>query len=347
MLILEGFLRIYSPFPIRIKGDKISLPTNVSYIIQNTKIPKLDSEIKHTKNSLGFRGEEIPRDFEKYLSIIAVGGSTTECYYLSDNKTWPYLLGENLKKNFTDVWVNNAGLDGHSTYGHKILLEDYIVKIKPKLVLFFAGLNDICADNPQFCPENKSFKSLRHKFVNFTAEKSELANFVLNIVRAVRAKKMGIVYSDKDLLKMEKMEISESEMKNELLIHEEYAANFKNRLAQLIEISKNNGIEPVLITQPMLWGEGIDPETGIDLEKVKIDKKKNGKLYWNILELYNDQTRQVGKEINVLVIDLANKMPKDSLYFYDGIHYTNEGVVKIVDIINSDLTEYLKKNNIK
>ncbi len=154
---------------------------------------------------------------------------------------------------------------------------------------------------------------------------------------------MGIAHSDKDLLKMEKMEIPENEMKNELLMHKEYAANFKNRLAELIEISKNNNIEPVLVTQPMLWGQGIDPEIGIDLEKVKIDKKKNGKLYWNILELYNDQMRQEGKEANVLVIDLADKMSKDSLYFYDGVHYTNEGAVKIAEILNSDLTEHLKK----
>ncbi len=191
LLILEGFLRIYSPFPIRIKGDKIFLPVNVSYNIKNSKIAKLDLEIKHTKNSLGFRGEEIPRDFEKYLSIITVGGSTTECYYLSDNKTWPYLLGENLKKNFTDIWINNAGLDGNSTSGHKILLEDYIIKIKPKLVLFFSGLNDICADNPQFCPKIKSIRSLRHKFVSWSTEKSELANFVVNVFRAIRAKKNG------------------------------------------------------------------------------------------------------------------------------------------------------------
>ena len=71
-----------------------------------------------------------------YLSLITIGGSTTECFYLSDGKTWTELLGLRLARDFPKVWINNAGLDGATTYRHLILLEDYVVQLKPNLGVF-------------------------------------------------------------------------------------------------------------------------------------------------------------------------------------------------------------------
>src|SRR5277367_5478933 len=117
---LEIFLRIYNPFHFRIKGDKIILPVSQVTTIRNNINPKLDSVIINTRNKLGFRGPEMPENFKNYLSIITVGGSTTECKFLNDDKTWPYLTGKILENYFRNIWLNNAGLDGHSTYGHQI-----------------------------------------------------------------------------------------------------------------------------------------------------------------------------------------------------------------------------------
>lgn len=47
-----------------------------------------------------------------------------------------------MKYNFKDLWINNAGLDGQSTFGHIFLMKDYIKKLKPKVVLFLVGSND-------------------------------------------------------------------------------------------------------------------------------------------------------------------------------------------------------------
>ena len=53
--------------------------------------------------------------------------------------------GPKLSRDFTRVWINNAGLDGATTYRHLILLEDYVVKLQPKVVLFLVGINDVGA----------------------------------------------------------------------------------------------------------------------------------------------------------------------------------------------------------
>jgi hypothetical protein len=119
-----------------------------------------------------------------------------------------------------------------------------------------------------------------------------------------------------------------------------YIPQYEERVKSLVEISRNNGIEPILITQPMLYGVGKDDITGVDLETVQIHNT-NGLLEWKKLELYNDVLRKVGKENGLLAIDLAQKMPHNSLYYYDFMHYTNEGAQKVAEIIYEDLYPFV------
>ena len=97
----ELILRIYNPLGFRIKGNKIILPINKQEIIHHEHgLGKLDRVVVHQRNSLGFRGPEPPADFSRYLTIVTVGGSTTECFDLAEDKTWPHDLGVNLQRNF-------------------------------------------------------------------------------------------------------------------------------------------------------------------------------------------------------------------------------------------------------
>lgn len=115
LIICEIVLRIYNPFSNFIKHGKLILPANQNVVFENKWIPQLDKQIHYSRNSLGFRGPEPIDSLQKLNSIICVGGSTTACYFLSDSTTWPFLLGEKLSDSLPGVWVNNAGIDGHST----------------------------------------------------------------------------------------------------------------------------------------------------------------------------------------------------------------------------------------
>ena len=79
----------------------------------------------------------------KALTVITIGGSTTECHFLSDSLTWPYLLGLRLADSVRGCWLNNAGLDGQSTFGHIVMLNDYVKKLHPSVVVFLTGINDM------------------------------------------------------------------------------------------------------------------------------------------------------------------------------------------------------------
>ncbi len=140
-------------------------------IFTNDNIPVLEKKIIHTKNSLGFRGPEIPQNFNNLNSYIAVGGSATECFFLSDSNCWTNLLSKSLEKIDSSIWINNAGFQGHSTYGHFILINKYIKQLHPKHILLLIGYNEINRDDIK--KDESVLKNSTKKF-NLGMDKKEL-----------------------------------------------------------------------------------------------------------------------------------------------------------------------------
>lgn len=336
-ILLEVLLRIYDPFRFRIKANRIILPVNQKEIIRNNINPKLDTVITVTRNSLGFRGPDTPHQFSKHLSIIAVGGSTTECHFLNDQKTWPFLLGKYLRHDLEKTWINNAGLDGHSTFGHQVLLDDYVKKIKPKVVVFLTGVNDIENEGPSYF-DNLTTKNAYPDFIHFLYNNSEVINAGVNIARGARAKKfnnttqeMKIPGSMGDLL------ISQREIDERLARQENFLEGYEARIAALMDTCKQNSIIPVFITQPCLYGKGIDSVTGVNLATAKVEEGMNGELLSALLGLYNDKIIEICETKAIPFIDLAAMMPKNSLYYYDQTHFNNEGAEMVARLVEEKM----------
>jgi len=339
-IIGEIALRVYNPIPFRVKGDKIILPVNKRYTIKNTNIEKLDTLIVHTKNSLGFRGPEKPENFNNYNTFIIVGGSTTECFYLSDNKEWVSLLGDKLSKMFDNIWVNNAGLDGQSTFGHYILLTDYLIKIKPKYILYFVGCNDVGRED--LTKHDRSLQDLNLNWKGRLIDNSEFISLAINLYRGFNAKQLQVDHSEINFAELKHAVIDLRAIRDEVEKHKDFVLQYKKRLIKLVKKTTQNNIQPVLITQPTLVGEGMDELTGVNLETVKLMNEKGGKAYWAVLERYNEVTRQVAEQENILFIDLAHKLLKNSNYYYDALHFTNEGAERVSEIIAEELEHHLK-----
>lgn len=291
---------------------------------------------------MGFRGEELPKDSNGYQKIITVGGSTTECFFISENKAWPQVMQSELRKKSPKTWVNNAGLNGHSSFGHLLLLKDVVLKYKPNYIYFLVGVNDMDRqDLNQFDNrmvlgksvqmENNSW--LKNAFLTLSNH-SEVVNLVYNISKAINARNQKI-FVDKivQLNPKDTLSISSSSIQSTLAKQKSLLPAYRRRLMQLVQVCKSNGIKPVLITQPLLLGQGTDPTTGTDLAKVRVSAEMNGKLYWEKLELYNRVMRELCQQEHIELIDLAKLLPKDSRYFYDPMHFTNAGSIRVGQIL--------------
>ncbi|MEP7257138.1 MAG: SGNH/GDSL hydrolase family protein [Flavitalea sp.] len=341
---LEIFLRIYNPFDFRQKGNSIILPRNRKMIFSNRNIPVLEQTIIHTKNSLGFRGPEMPPSFEKYTSIVAVGGSATECFFLSDSNCWSNQLEKKLKLTNKNTWVNNAGFQGHSTYGHFILINEYVKYLHPKFILLMAGFNEIDREDIR---EDESVARISNKNTawGWMKRNSEIVNVTLNIERHIMADRLSVTDGYVDLQKgnNQSLELNNSEIDSALKIQKPLIEAFRKRLNKILDTCLSNGIHPILVTQPILFGRGADNITGANLETYKIRNGYNGLMMWKILEEYNNVSRQMAVSKNVFLIDLATEMPKSSLFFYDICHFSNQGALKVSEILERHLMQYFLK----
>jgi len=333
LLLLELFLRFYDPFGFRLKGEDILLPVAKSYKVEHHAFSKLDPIITHTKNRLGFRGPELPEHPDNFLSLITVGGSTTECFYLSDGTTWPDRLAARISGDFDGSWLNNAGLDGHSTYGHLRLLEQHVLKLRPKIIIFMTGLNDI----------GGTAQSRGNSMLSGVAARSRVASVLVNLGRYLDARKKGLVHEQLDLKTLPRTSVDTPEEAKILGRYGPQALEaYRARIEELIKVCRANSIEPVFVTQPALFGSGQDPATGISLEDVRVGDS-NGAVSWKVLELYNDVLRAECANQGVLCLDLARKMPKDSRYYYDFYHFTPSGAEKVAELIYSELKPFMSQ----
>ncbi|MEP7277404.1 MAG: SGNH/GDSL hydrolase family protein [Bacteroidota bacterium] len=342
IIALEILLRFFYPFQRKIMGDKWQLATNSTYHLRNVQNRRLDRRVINRRNSIGFRGEDPPADINRRLSILTVGGSTTACTALTEGKTWTDRLGEQLRKRFTPVWINNAGLDGNSTYGHLNFLKNYLpaINFKPTVVIFLIGINEIDRDdlNEIDSPVKKGFLYNTWKWLHYN---SETLNFFTDLKRSIYPTAIFTDNGGWNFTNFKKINLSGIYIDSALQKQGSLLPSFRKRLSELIEYCLKNGMQPVFVTQPLIFGDGTFGEGNPAIDFHAFNENENGVLLWKKLELFNNITRQVSREKNVCCVDLAGLMPRDTLYYYDSMHYTNEGAAKVGEIIFDKLNQYL------
>jgi lysophospholipase L1-like esterase len=331
LLLMEAALRLRNPLHTSVRGNQIVLVANRSWTYTAGASSQLDATIVHRKNNIGFRGEDYEAG-EDVLRIFTIGGSTTEDVYLTEGKTWSDHLRRLLETNLPGLWLNNAGFTGHSTFGHQILLEDHIVEYEPDVLIFLVGINDV--DRPEL---DTALRSSEPKIFDLAA-RSELVALALNLYRSSRAVNRKISHNTEGLREswLVTWEIGEKEKQAAIDYNEGLLDAYRARLTKLVETSRGIGAEPILMTQPVLYGDGIDDRTGLDLGRISIPPV-DGQTAWKVLQRYNDVTRQVAADHEVLLVDLAIKLPKSSRYFYDTIHFSNEGSAAIARIVHQSI----------
>jgi hypothetical protein len=343
LALVEVGLRFYNPLPFRVRGERIVLPVHRKYSFSHEQTTKLEPITSHTKNALGFRGPDPPRDFSRRLTLVTIGGSTTECLFLSDGKTWTDVLARRLAVTWPDAWVNNAGLDGQSSYGHLILLRDFVVSLRPRVAVFLIGVNDVAREDLTTYDQSLAPNWTRwQKAAVFLEDHSEVVSLAHNLLRMSRTSYRGFGHSEVDLTRLTVLEHDATLTAITLAQQDEPVRRYAERLNAIVELCRRNGIEPVFTTQPALYGDAIDPVTGVDLATIQVQGAANGRLWWRVLERYNDAMRRVATDHRVLLVDAAVEMPKDSSLYYDFVHFTNDGATRLGGLVADHLEPFLK-----
>lgn len=281
-------------------------------------------------NSLGFRGDEIKiQKPDSIFRIICLGGSTTYSDGVNDyKKSFPYLLEKKLQNKFgKQIEVVNAGVPGYTTLETLINFQTRILDLNPDLIIVYHCVNDVHA---RFVYPFEFYKGDYSGFLEINSPFKKNSIFEQSTILRIVMIRLGLIDSHNSMariLKIPKTSLSKefiaqknngkypSEVFAEKSAKEILKTNqpifFKRNLESLVVIAKKNNVDVMLSTfaySPFFENQFISFED-----------------YQLAIEEGNEVIKKIAEISNVRFFDFAYQMPKETNFFTDGIHFSEEG----------------------
>lgn len=337
------------------------------FLADDVNTPGVKGVGKFTINSLGLRSREImPED---QFNILCLGGSTTIDLYLDDSETWTSLLEKRINESgqFPRTWVGNCGKSSMASLHNLLHIEHAFPFLpKPDLVVILVGVNDLqlyvlkTSYMENMSPElhlSWAFSWIPHqqRRVHATGGTAPFyegwALYALWQKAWDRWESRRVMHTPRGAggLKMlrdaRQGKVTLVETIEETTIQGGKRQFLKN-LEKIVQASQEGKFAVVFCTQPTLWCEkpspaeaalylagGVGPHTDWIQNKIYYSPG----LLNRLMEEFNDVTRRVCRENNLLCVDLARDLPKKAEYFYDDMHFSEAGAEKVAEIIGDHL----------
>lgn len=309
----------------------------------------------YSVNALGLRGPEVDLD-DRDLKILCVGGSTTECVIVPDEKTWPWRLQDKLAERLDQkVFVGNAGISGQHTLHHAYQIANYAHVPEFDWVIVMCGMNDMgLVKNAGIVPTDADTIAgealtpvLKYRFYYRHAGLVRLTQRVLALAGRGRT-----VVQDgmADWLRVERAkrekaletgnvvdEVADADLATWC---EEYRAN----LQAVIHACRERRVKLLMVTQATLYRKDLPPDLQKLLFSVNPDGSASSLAYLEkVIRAYNRTMVQLCREEAIPCLDLDARLPKDTTVFFDDCHFNVTGCEKVADILADFFTSKARR----
>lgn len=312
----EGIMRVTDADPAYVRAGRIRRACGCRELRITHAPAGMDSSVRYCINRLGLRGT-LPDDTA--VRIITLGNSTTECAYIDDAATWPHLLACGLAADGHDAWVGNAGVNGTSTRGNTIFLEDHLLDLHPDIVLFMPGAADrgrISAkqDAGLMAPDRISASQW---FMEHSRLIGSMARLVqARVPRTIDWSTFAGAPASADTSRMRGSRVP-------LADHDVLVAEYAERIARIADLCAARDVRLLLMTQPILAEDSSGAR--------------------RIMELYNAATKALATESGLPMFDLASTLAQDKDFYLDGIHFSNAGAKEVARLVKPFVEEQLRR----
>jgi lysophospholipase L1-like esterase len=265
----------------------------------------------------------VPKDYDSRVdpasqrkpSIVFMGDSCTE-YGRYDTYLDAIVARRNPNRDYTYI---NLGVGGWSTYQGLAQMERDVVRLEPTIATIFFGWND----------HWRSY-GLVDKDIGTHYRRYAGIFYLLSRFRLVQLVSKGILalgWSESDPTERAPVRVS--------------LADFESNLSSMVQIARENGIVPVLITAPTSHEVGNEPEYLAPRWLHDVDQLVP------LHRKYVRAVRNVSLEREVALIDLFaefGNMPREELRGYfndDGIHLNEDGNRRMAELMYDPLRHLL------
>ncbi|MBI3316643.1 MAG: hypothetical protein HYZ85_01385 [Candidatus Omnitrophica bacterium] len=323
----------------------------------------IEGESRFSTNRLGLRGDELG---DPKIRILVLGGSATECGYLDDSETWPYLIQKQLSNSLAEtVWVGNAGRSGHHSLHHLAQMEILLDQIKPiHLVIVMMGFNDMAAwlRRKEDTFETWQDAAVREKYTRSAFSRAPVKGFKNQLRQSLHS--LRNFFNGKDHWHSEEIRtgsqyrgLRERRMKSDqILIPEEKLATlpfalkrYQQNIEQIIQIAKNHQTPLLFLTQPGLYHESMSPEETALLwfgaiqgtEDIRAPAANYARVeeMRSVLSDYNQILLKTAGMHSIETLDLDRLLPASTEIFYDDVHFHEAGAARVAQLVVQSLCD--------
>jgi lysophospholipase L1-like esterase len=254
------------------------------------------------------------------VKIVFLGGSTTECGALDEEKRFPALVGEMLRDQGIRALTLNVSRAGNTVHDSLNVLLNHVVEDEPDVVVMMHAANDIgvLSRDGSYDSRNGGASTMQvaaRWFLQAASRRSDLAG-VLRWVVTIQPPPGG-GFDERADIPRESANIS--------------GEPFSARVRAFIGVARGFGIEPVLMTQPAISVRAAGMPDWIDARNQ---------------EIFNQLIREVAQAEDVVLVDLAAHVVTEveswnepDVVFYDGIHVSAAGSRIYAEYITRRLLE--------
>lgn len=257
------------------------------------------------------------------VTVAFLGGSTTEALFVDPDKRFHTVAARKLE-GVAGLKVNalNAGRSGNNVVHANTILTGKLLALHPDYAVLMEAVNDlgVLMRFGTYWPDDREFGQVQ-RFRQSFGDGVRMIRDALIPETTLALRKAGSVLKGSMRAHAQPVTAMEANLTVAFRAYE-------SALRQFVLTCRAWNIKPVLMTQALysadaarnagLEGDYLNPAL---LAKLAQTPESIGHIHAGL----NAVLRQVARDLDVPVIDLARDLPQDPTLFYDGMHYGNRG----------------------
>lgn len=325
--------------------------------------PELEPRVRFEVNSDGERGGEAPADQDGLFRVLAVGGSSVECYALDQPTTWPGRLEEALNRPdalarlaATRVHVGNIGHSGVgaaelATILERVLpqygrLDTILVMVSASTAYHWLEAGAPAGTEPPVVPEDALFAQQPGQLFRWDPRATALRELARRLrqawFRPVEIKQNVGAW----LVAGRRMRADAKELRTTIPDPAVVLDHFERHFRRALRSASAHARRVVIVRQPWFekqytaaeearfWHGGIGKPW-----KEKIGVYFSLDVINRILDLIDRRVVQVAEELGVQHVHLRPLLNQGLRHYYDHDHFTPEGAACVARAVAVALTE--------
>jgi len=285
-------------------------------------------------NNMGYRGENfLPTKSDSVLRIIVYGGSAV----FRGQKDWPRRVENFLKESgIKNVEIIDACAPGHSSLDSfgKLFSEGHL--FRPDYIIFYHAWNDI----KYFGIERSILRELKQS----PALSNPLWNYQGTLDRRLsESSQLYVRLRQRYYQWQQSSGIEVPELNGKIGVIG--PGQFKLNLEMFVDLSRNIGAVPILMTQARLVTQNNSREVKT---RIRFDLQgKNHETICRGFQIADEIILNVSKSKNVELIDASQSITGKENLFKDHVHLTEEGADSLATVTARHLKIIINNNGKK